>query len=136
MSREAIAKAPSARPKRTPIGQRNVLTVDRKEPGFVYRFVNDVNERIEAFKQNGWEVVPAKDAKIGDKRVEQTSTEGSAALVSVGGGTKSCLMRIPEDWYKEDQDAKQAEIKRLEQTMKDDAQREFGQIKGAALNIS
>lgn len=130
MSKEAIAKAPSARPKRTAIGTRNVLTVDRKVDGYEYRFVNDTNDRVEAFKQNGWEVVKASDAKIGDRRVEASSPEGSAAVASVGGGTKAVLMRINEDWYKEDQQAKQAEIDRLEQTMKEEAHREgnYGSI--------
>ena len=131
MSREAnVTKAPAARPKRTAIGTRNVLTVDRKEPGYEYRFVNDTNDRVEAFSQNGWDVVRAQDAKIGDKRVERATPEGSVATASVGGGQKAVLMRIPSEWYKEDQAAKQAEIDRLEQTMKEEAHREgnYGNI--------
>jgi hypothetical protein len=131
MSREAIVKTPVTRPKRTAIGTRNVLTVDKKDPDYEYRFVNDQNDRVAAFTQNGWEPVRAADAKIGDKRVEQASPEGSVAVASVGNGVKSVLMRIPKDWYKEDQAAKQVEIDRLEQTMKEEAHREgnYGSIK-------
>jgi hypothetical protein len=136
MTKEAIAKSPVARPKRTPIGQRNVLTVDKKDPNYVYRFVNDANERVEAFKLNGWEPVPAGEAKVGDSRVEQASPEGSVTSVSVGGGTKAVLMRIPREWFDEDQKAKHDEIDRLEQTMKEDAQREYGGLKGSKLEIT
>ena len=47
--------------------------------------------------------VRAQDAKIGDKRVERATPEGSVATASVGGGQKAVLMRIPSEWYKEDQ---------------------------------
>lgn len=123
--KENIAKAPRARPKRTAIGTRSVLTVDQKDSDYEYRFVNDVNSRVEAFQRNGWEVVPAKDAVIGAPRVDQPSPEGSAASVSVGGGTKAVLLRISKDWYVEDQLDKQRQIDALEQTMKEDAQSEY-----------
>ena len=38
-NKEAIAKAPERRVRRTLIGQRNVLTVTGKEPGYHYRIV-------------------------------------------------------------------------------------------------
>lgn len=128
-TKEAIAKAPRARPKRTAIGTRSVLTVDQKDANYEYRFVNDVNSRVEAFQRNGWEVVPAQEATIGSPRVDQPSPEGSAASVSVGGGTKAVLLRIPKDWYVEDQLDKQRQIDALEQTMKEDAQRDnYGKL--------
>jgi hypothetical protein len=39
-------------------------------------------------------------------------------------------MRIPEDWYKEDQRAKQAEIDAVEATMKSDARKaaDYGKL--------
>lgn len=125
MTKEAIAKAPAVRPKRTAIGTRSPLSVDRKSDAHEYRFVNDVDGRVEAFQENGWEVVPAADVRVGTRRVEQSSPDGSAAVVQVGGGTKAVLLRIDKDWYKEDQLAKQRQIDALEQTMKEDAQREY-----------
>jgi hypothetical protein len=128
-TKEAIAKAPRARPKRTAIGTRSVLTVDQKDSDYEYRFVNDTNSRVEAFQRNGWEVVPAKEAVIGAPRVDQPSPDGSAAVVSVGGGTKAVLLRIHKDWYLEDQLDKQRQIDALEQTMKEDAQRDnYGKL--------
>jgi hypothetical protein len=119
--KEAIAKAPERRVRRTPIGQRNPLSVVGKEPGYEYRIVNDVGDRVTEFVENGWEIVPAKEVKIGDKRLDSGSAEGSAAQASVGQGTKAILLRIREDWYKEDQAAKQAYVNKTEEAMKDKA---------------
>lgn len=120
--KEAIAKAPERRVRRTPVGTRNVLTVTGKEPGYEYRFVNDTGDRVQSeFLDNGWEVVPSKDVKIGDKRLGTPGTDGTAARVSVGKGEQGVLLRIREDWYKEDQEAKQVQVNKIEEAMKADA---------------
>lgn len=109
--------SPSGRAKRTPINGRNVLTVLGKEPGYQYRIVNDTSDRIQQFKDAGYELVGAADVQIGDRRVGNPTAEGTFAQVSVGKGDKAFLMRIKDEWYKEDQDAKQAQIKKLEQSI-------------------
>lgn len=119
--KEAIAKSPSGRVRRTPVGVRNVLTVGGKDPAYEYRIVNDTGDRVEQFKAAGYEVVSAKDVTVGDRRVNAASAEGSAALVSVGGGTKGVVMRINKDWYAEDQARKQEDIARTEASTKADA---------------
>ena len=111
----------SARPKRTPISGRNILTVKGKEAGFEYRIVNDSGDRIEMFKDAGWELVDSKDVTVGDRRVDRTTSEGSKAQVSVGGGTKAFVMRIPKEFYDEDQAAKNKRIDALEESMKQKA---------------
>ena len=111
----------SARPKRTPISGRNILTVKGKEPGYEYRVVNDTGDRIEMFKDAGWELVDSKSVTVGDRRVDRTTSEGSYAQVSVGGGTKAFVMRIPKEFYDEDQKAKQAQVNALEESMKKQA---------------
>ena len=105
--KDAIAKAPSGRVSRTPMGRRNILTVKGKEDGFEYRIVNDKNDRVSIFEEAGWEPVRDETVTIGDKRVEKASSVGSVRMMSVGGGDKGVLMRIPTEFYKEDQDAKQ-----------------------------
>lgn len=119
MSRTAAAAG--TRVKRTPVGQRNILALAGKEEGFVYRIVNDVSDRVQQFIDAGYELVDATDVRIGDKRVNAASAEGSKAQVSVGKGDKAFVMRIKKEWYDEDQVAKQAEIDRLEQTIKNKA---------------
>jgi hypothetical protein len=114
-------KAPRERTKRTPIAQRNILTVEGRDPDYVYRIVNDTGDRIQAFKDAGYDMVLAKDVRVGDKRINSVTPEGSNAQVSVGAGQKAFVMRIPKEWYDEDQLAKQARITALEQTMKTEA---------------
>ena len=112
--KEAIAKSPSGRVRRTPVGARNVLTVGGKDPNYEYRIVNDEGDRVEQFKAAGYDVVSASDVTVGDRRINKASSEGSAAQVSVGGGMKAMVMRIKKDWYAEDQAAKIASIAQTE----------------------
>lgn len=112
----------SARPQRAPLGKRDRLSIKNKEDGFTYRIVNDVDDRVDQLMERGYEVCSKEQVgAIGNKRVDNTSSIGSAAHFSVGQGTKAIVMRVPKDWYEEDQRAKQAEIDALEATMKRDA---------------
>lgn len=116
--KEVIAKSPSGRAKRTPVGVRNILTVANKDPNFEYRIVNDTGDRIAAFEDAGWELVEANAVRVGDKRVERTTPEGTKAQVSVGKGEKAFVMRIPKEFYKEDQEAKLQRVRQLEESIK------------------
>lgn len=120
---ETIVKSPRGRVKRTPIAGRNRLSVKNQDPNFVYRIVNNVDDRIDVFKENGWEPVLAKETQVGDKRVEGTAPSGSVAEISVGQGTKAVVMKIKREWYDEDQAVKASQIDAIEQTMKEDALR-------------
>lgn len=112
------------RPTRTPVsGARNILTVVGKDPNYVYRWVNDNNAgmRIQMFKDGGWEVVSKDtDIKVGDKVVDQGSVVGSVTTRYVGQGTTAVLMRIPKEWYEEDQAKKQEELDALDAAMRDE----------------
>ena len=129
-----MARTPSvasARPQRASLGKRDRLAIKNKEDGFVYRIVYDVDDRVELLKGNGYEVCTVEQVgAIGNKRVDNTSSIGSTAHFSVGQGTKAVVMRIPKDWYDEDQRAKQTEIDAIEATMKSDARRaaDYGKL--------
>ena len=100
------------RTKRTPIGgPRNILTVTNKDPNYFYRWVNDTPGRIDRFLQAGYEVVN-HEAEVGEKTVDRASKLGSAVTM-VRGSATLVLMRIPLEWYNEDQAAKQEEIDTL-----------------------
>jgi len=114
--KEAIAKAPRGRTRRTPIGTRNVLTVAGKDPNYVYRIVNDSGDRVQEFVDLGYELVSSNSVRVGDKRVNKASAEGSVSQISVGQGQKAFVMRIRKDWYEEDQTAKQEYVDDLEKT--------------------
>jgi hypothetical protein len=115
------ATAGTTRPTRTPVSTRNILTVKGVEEGYVYRVVNDTGDRIAQFIDGGYELVKADTVRVGDKRVNSPTAEGSNAQVSVGKGEKAYVMRIRKEFYDEDQQAKQAKVNELEQTMKQKA---------------
>lgn len=121
----------SARPQRAPLGKRNRLSIKNKEAGYIYRIVNDIDDRVDQLKGIGYEVCTTEQVgAVGDKRVDTTSSLGTAAHFSVGQGRKAVVMRIPEEWYKEDQAAKQAQIDTVEATMKRDARKsaDYGEL--------
>jgi hypothetical protein len=117
-NKEAISKAPRGRVQRTPIGTRNILTVAGKDPNYVYRIINDSGDRVQEFMDAGYELVDANSVRVGDKRVNSASSEGSKAHISVGQGQKGFVVRIKKEWYEEDQAAKQAHVNRLEEATK------------------
>jgi hypothetical protein len=118
--------------KRIPLSgaDRNVLTVQRKEPGFMYRFVNNVDDRIQKFLDAGYEpVTNAQAGQVGDTRVDSSTGTSSIVEKGVGGGKKAILMRIPEEFYKEDQKAKQDYVDDLEASMKREAKKDrYGKL--------
>jgi hypothetical protein len=116
--KEAISKAPSGRPQRTPVGTRNVLSVAGKEPGYEYRIINDTGDRVQEFLDAGYELVKDDSVRVGDKRVNKTSPEGSVSQLSVGQGQKAFVVRIRKEWFDADQAAKQKRVDELEASTK------------------
>lgn len=121
VEKEAISKAPVGRVTRTPVGQRNILTVKGKDPNYEYRIVNDVEDRIAQFQEAGYELVPDDAVDVGDKRVSQGTSVGSKKVFSVGQGTKAYVMRIKKEWYEEDQRAKQRRVDAQESSIREKA---------------
>lgn len=118
------------RKQRVPVGgHRNILTVANKDPNFEYRWVLDSPGRLEQFKEGGYEVV-TETPEVGDPTVDRASQLGSAVTM-VRGTSTLVLMRIPREWYEEDQKAKQDEIDALEATMKAPSAGDYG---GVAIN--
>jgi hypothetical protein len=118
---QAVSKAPSGRPQRTPVGQRNILTVKGQDPNYEYRIVNDLDDRIERFKEAGYELVPDDAVTVGDKRVNAATSTNSYKQLSVGGGTKAYVMRIKKEWFEEDKARKLAQVSEIERATKEKA---------------
>lgn len=115
-------KTPQTRVKRTPVGgARDILTVSGKDPNYVYRWVIDTPGRIQRFTDGGYEVVQ-ESPEVGQRTVDRGSKLGSAVTKAGGSGQTLVLMRIPKEWYDEDQLAKQAQVDSLEATMRQEAQ--------------
>ena len=122
MSKERIA----ARPKRTPLGARNRLTFDKQDPNFVYRVINDQDDRLQKAQEAGYEFV-VSDEQLGDKRVAEGGSVDSRVSKPVGNGVRGFLMRIPREYYEEDQSAKAERIDATEASMKPNAAKgEYG----------
>lgn len=122
----------SARPRRSALSHRNRLAVRNKEPGYVYRIVNDDDDKINNLIERGYELCSKESVgAVGDKRVDNTSSMGSATYFSVGQGTKATVMRIRNEWYEEDKKMKEQAADDLEQTMKDGARNasNYGSLK-------
>lgn len=120
------------RVRRTPInGTRNRLTVRGQEPGYVYRIVNDIDDRIQTFQEMGYEVVTEKNVSVGDKRIANPTQEGTPVTVSVGQGITGFLMRQKQEWYDEDQAAKNRKTDELEASMHKEKTEEnfYGKLK-------
>ena len=129
MTKENLAKAPVQRVHRNPVEGKNKLTVKGKDPNYVYRIVNDIDDRVQDFLDRGWELDVSENIRVGDSRIDETSRLGKVRLVSVGGGFKAVVMRIRKDWYDEDQEAKQEYVKKTEQAMRPNtADAQYGKI--------
>lgn len=126
--KEAIAKAPASRVRRGALDRTNVLTVEGRDPNFVYRFVNDTPGRIAQLEARGYVIESADAVKIGEQRVGKPSTLGSSATVHVGQGMTGVLMKQRKDWYDEDQAVKQAYVKQTEDATKPQEDGMYGKI--------
>jgi hypothetical protein len=107
------------RPKRTPLGQRNRLSFGKQDPNFVYRVINDQDDRLSQAQEAGYEFVTG-DEPLGDKRAAEGGKIDSRVSKPVGNNTRGFLMRIPKEFYTEDQNAKMGVIEEMEKALKPD----------------
>jgi len=115
---------PKRREKRIPLGSRNVLVYPKRK-GFERRVFNDIDDRVLSAENAGW--VAVADEDLADNKAGRATRMGLKARKPVGGGVHGVLMEIPQEFYDEDQQAKQDEIKLLE----DDMKRNRGNVEGA-----
>lgn len=136
-STEAQASKPATtvkptRKARIPMdGSRNILTVKGKEPGFRYRIVNDEGngDRVQRFMDAGYEVV-THAVQVGDSRVDKAGTQGSPIELRVGNGKRAYLMRISEEYAREDDAAKARRVDVTEETIRSTAKEaaDYGKV--------
>lgn len=111
-----MSRAPKNRPVRTPLGARNRLGFKDLDPNYEYHVINDQDDRIDRALQAGYEHV-VSDQKLGDIRVAEGTVPGAKVAKPVGNGVTGYLMRIPREYYEEDQAAKEARVKLSEEAM-------------------
>jgi len=105
------------RPKRTPLGQRNRLSFGKQDPNYVYRVINDQDDRLVLAQEGGYEFVTGNE-QLGDKRAAEGGKIDSRVSKPVGNGVRGFLMRIPKEFYEEDQNAKMGEVDEVEKSFK------------------
>jgi len=114
------------RPNRVPVsGRRDVLTVADKDENFVYRWVNDTDNRITQFQEGGYELVSG-DVGVGMASIDNPDDIASTVSKQVGNNVTAYLMRIKREWYEEDRskqaktvDENEADMKRTLNSGKD-----------------
>ena len=116
---------------RKPLHQRGPLSISgEKDPDFAYRFVNDRGSRVSNHQEAGWELVEDANMIVGDSRVKDAATLGTAKAVTSDDGTVSYLMKIKREYYEEDRAAKQALNDEQERALQTDASRMgYGSLK-------
>lgn len=121
--------APTAkpRPKRTPIGDRNVLRVEPRK-GYHYRWVNDDQDRqrVQKFLDAGYGFVTEPVEIDADGEAGRPTQMGKRVCRSVGGGVKAYLMQIPQEFYEADQKRKSERVDESEEAIQATAKKVQG----------
>lgn len=115
-------------------GNRDILTARGKEPGWVYRWVNDTNNRILTFKDGGFEHTKPEDIDVGSIGIDNPSIVGGIVSKAVGLGVTAYLMRIKQEFYDEDQEAKALKVDRTEQALNEKLRELSGRYGGIEIN--
>lgn len=86
------------RANRVPLGERDILTVKgiKDTNDFVYRWVNDRDDRLQKLWDAGYEFVDAEGKIVGDN-VDSGRKAASVMVKDVGQGVKAYLMKQPRD---------------------------------------
>ena len=109
-----------ARPKRTPLGSRNVLAVPDR-PGYHRVWVSDsasIRPSIAAYEEAGYTFV--KDPmKVGDNYANSGNPIVSAVSRPGGKGVTLYLMEILNEYHAEDQKLQEEKIRQKEKDMFD-----------------
>lgn len=133
-NREDSRQQESPRRQRIPVGvPRLKLNAPNKE-GYVRRWVNDDNTRLQDFEAGGYSFVhnvQAGDARGANDITARESVDSRVSRVvgknEDGTPLRAYLMEIRKDWYDEDQRAKQARIDEQEAQMRRGADSEGNQ---------
>lgn len=102
---------------RQPIGaKREITNVHDTPEGYVDRWVNDDGNRINQFKNAGYENVHT--AEMGSSGVEGTHDENGVVSKDMGKGVTAYLMRQRKEYFDEDQSEKQKIVDESEESMR------------------
>jgi hypothetical protein len=104
---------------RVPVGgSRNITSVNNTPEGYVDRWVNDKDGRLIRFKNAGYEHVDS--ASVGDSGVDGTHAEAGVVSRDMGQGVTAYLLRQKQEFFNEDQAAKQISVDATEDSIRRD----------------
>ena len=114
------------RRKRVPFStNRRRLALEKQLPGFVTRWFNDQDDRLQRAEDAGYQYVRRDEVgQIGDKDVANGNTDLNSRVSRVVGRTaqsvpiRAYLMKIREELYKDDQAAKELINKRVDDAIR------------------
>lgn len=137
------AREESGRSTRVPLGvSRPKLAVPQKE-GYVRRWVNDVEGRLEMAERGGYQFVEDQSLQIGAPDIDNVNRDLGARMsrvVDKSTGMKAYLMEIKKEFHEEDQKIKMREVDDTENAIKRGALHEeearYVPDKGKGIKIS
>lgn len=117
-----IARDETVRPTRVPVSSSRAPLVVKgfDHKNYVGRWVADIEGRIQAFLDGGYEFVQKDSIKKAGEDTVETSRSGLDSRISKPGGrgVTLFLMRIPRKFWDEDRKAKDLEVDRTEEGLK------------------
>lgn len=107
------------RPKRIPVDTQQIVSVQPR-PGYHTHVVLDEGDRIERFKEAGYELRFSESEVVGDRRSQDPGKMGSPVerVLNKSSGQRGYVMDIPLEYYNEDQEAKLMRINATERGIK------------------
>lgn len=120
------------RENRVPVGGfRDILTVEGKDPAYHYRFVLGEDEkdmRIYSHQNAGYTFAKIEDGlKVGQSAVFKSDSVGSLIRVPNKDGRWLYLMKIPVEWYEDDQRSKAHRVDETEKSLREIDEGMYGQ---------
>ena len=118
----AETREEEGRNKRVPLGvARSRLSVAGR-PGYVRRWVNDSEGRLQMAQEGGYQFVHDDAVKqIGDQDIDNENRDLGARVsrvVNQSTGQRAYLMEIQSDFYQEDQSAKIAKVEETDRRIR------------------
>lgn len=105
----------------TPVGQKNVLTLDESmldRTRFHYEIVNEDPGNVESYKARDFDIVTDMSGmKVGDEVAGGDQPDGSVIRKDVGGGQTAILMSKPIEWHKDDENREEERLQEVESNM-------------------
>lgn len=106
---------------RVPLGvPRPKLTVPDR-PGYVRRWINDVEGRIQNAERGGYQFVEKEGLQVGGPDISNENRDlgtRHSYTVDKSTGMKAYLMEIKEEYFKEDQKVKMQAVDEVENAIK------------------